>query len=165
MDNKIFRQKSIDRVSSPDQLDAYIKAASPKMWLLLASIIIFLVGAIVWGTLGTIESKAAAGVCVEDKKAYVFLSEDNYEKLAEYTFVRFGEMKSSDLTEISGPYSTSEDELPIGEDAASYLCHVSEIGDDDWFYILVYNVRGAEDGIFKGELVFEEISPITFVFN
>lgn len=47
--NTIFRKKSLDRVSSPEQLNDYIKVATPGMWLILLAIVIFLVGMIVWG--------------------------------------------------------------------------------------------------------------------
>ena len=50
--NGIFRQKSIDKVSSPEKLDEYIKVTTPGVWLALAAMIILLTGAIIWGTMG-----------------------------------------------------------------------------------------------------------------
>ncbi len=50
--NGIFRQKSIDKVSSPEKLDEYIKVTTPGVWLALAAMIILLAGAIIWGTMG-----------------------------------------------------------------------------------------------------------------
>ncbi len=52
MDNGIFRQKSIDKVSSPEKLDDYIKVTTPSVWLTLAAIVILLIGALVWGVTG-----------------------------------------------------------------------------------------------------------------
>jgi hypothetical protein len=52
MDNGIFRKKSIDKVSSPEKLDDYIKVTTPSVWLTLAAIVILLIGAIVWGITG-----------------------------------------------------------------------------------------------------------------
>lgn len=54
MNNSIFRQKSIDRVSSPEKLDDYIRVTTPSVWIALAAILILLVGTIVWGTLGEV---------------------------------------------------------------------------------------------------------------
>lgn len=57
MDNEnttIFRQKSIDRISSPEQLNDYIKVSSPSAWVVLTAIIILLIGVLVWGMFGTI---------------------------------------------------------------------------------------------------------------
>ena len=50
--NGIFRKKSIDKVSSPEKLDDYIRVTTPSVWITLAAIVILLVGAIVWGFFG-----------------------------------------------------------------------------------------------------------------
>lgn len=52
MNNSIFRQKSMDKVSSPEKLDDYIRVTTPSVWITLAAIVILLVGAIVWGFWG-----------------------------------------------------------------------------------------------------------------
>ncbi len=50
--NGIFRQKSIDKVSSPEKLDDYIRVTTPGVWITITAIVILLVGTIVWGTFG-----------------------------------------------------------------------------------------------------------------
>ena len=40
----LFRQKSIDRVSSPEQLNDYIRVTTPSVWLALIAIILLLTG-------------------------------------------------------------------------------------------------------------------------
>lgn len=52
MNNSIFRQKSIDKVSSPEKLDDYIRVTTPSVWITLAAIAILLIGTIVWGIFG-----------------------------------------------------------------------------------------------------------------
>ena len=52
MNNGIFRQKSIDKVSSPEKLDDYIRVTTPGVWITITAIVILLVGTIVWGTFG-----------------------------------------------------------------------------------------------------------------
>lgn len=52
MNNSIFRQKSIDKVSSPEKLDDYIRVTTPSVWITLAAIAILLIGTIVWGVFG-----------------------------------------------------------------------------------------------------------------
>ena len=52
MNNAIFRQKSIDKVSSPEKLDDYIRVTTPGVWITITAIVILLVGTIVWGTFG-----------------------------------------------------------------------------------------------------------------
>lgn len=50
--SSIFRQKSIDRVSSPEKLDDYIRVTKPSVWMTLAAVGVLLVGTIVWGIFG-----------------------------------------------------------------------------------------------------------------
>lgn len=50
--NGIFRQKSIDKVSSPEKLDDYIRVTTPSVWITLLAIVILLAGTIIWGCFG-----------------------------------------------------------------------------------------------------------------
>ena len=63
--SNIFRQKSIDRVSSPEQLNDYIRVTTPSVWLVLIAIILLLVGMVAWSVLGTVEAHAADGSTAE----------------------------------------------------------------------------------------------------
>lgn len=56
MQNQIFRAKSLERLSTPEQLDDYIRVSSPTMWLLLIAIIVLLAGVCVWGIFGHLET-------------------------------------------------------------------------------------------------------------
>jgi hypothetical protein len=47
MDNQLFRKKSIDRISSPEKLEDYMRVTSPRLWMLLSAIVILLVGFLV----------------------------------------------------------------------------------------------------------------------
>lgn len=58
----LFRKKSLEHLSNPDQLNDYIKISSPAIWLLLTAIIIVLVGSIVWGVFGVLAIETADGV-------------------------------------------------------------------------------------------------------
>ena len=46
------------RISSPEQLDDYLKVTNPKVWVLLVAIILLLAGLLLWGGFTTIESYA-----------------------------------------------------------------------------------------------------------
>ena len=57
----IFREKSIERVSGPEELNDYIRVASPSVWLVLAALILLLVGMLTWSVLSTVEAHNADG--------------------------------------------------------------------------------------------------------
>ncbi len=54
MNNGFFRKKSIDRISSPEKLDDYIRVTTPGVWIVLAAMILLLAGAIIWGIAGEV---------------------------------------------------------------------------------------------------------------
>ena len=53
--NSFFRKKSLDRISSPDQLYDYIHVTTPSVWVVLLAVFILLAGMIVWCFAGSIE--------------------------------------------------------------------------------------------------------------
>lgn len=55
MNNSVFRQSSIDRVQSPEQLNDYIKVSNPSAWIIMIAAIILLVSVLVWSVFGTLE--------------------------------------------------------------------------------------------------------------
>ena len=69
MENNIFRKKSLERISSPEQLNDYIKVSNPSIWIVLLAAIIFFVAVFIWSINGNIISKI-------DSKG-IFIGADN----------------------------------------------------------------------------------------
>lgn len=57
----IFREKSMERVSSPEQLNDYLKVTTPSVWLVLLALVILLAGILAWSVFGTVEATAEDG--------------------------------------------------------------------------------------------------------
>jgi len=55
--NSIFRKASLEKLSSPEQIDRLVPLTSPRSWMGIIFIGIILVSLIVWGVLGTIPKK------------------------------------------------------------------------------------------------------------
>ncbi|MPL67596.1 hypothetical protein SDC9_13294 [bioreactor metagenome] len=53
----LFRDVSLTRLSSPEQLDQRIQVTSPKAWLALLAIGLILMSGVAWGLLGSIPTK------------------------------------------------------------------------------------------------------------
>src|SRR5690242_10828269 len=65
METSIFRKTSLERLSSPEQLDTIMRITGAKRWLALAGMFLILGVAVVWGYAGTIDTKVGgSGVIV-----------------------------------------------------------------------------------------------------
>ena len=60
--NSIFREKSIEQVTSPESLNDYIRVTTPPVWLVLAAMLILLAGILIWCVFGTVETHNKEGV-------------------------------------------------------------------------------------------------------
>ena len=56
MSESIFRQKSLARISSPEEIDNYIRVTRPSLWLALGVIILLLAALILWSVTARIEA-------------------------------------------------------------------------------------------------------------
>ena len=54
-DNGIFQEKSMERVSSPEALNDYIRVTTPSVWIVLAAVVVLLAGMLAWSIFGTVE--------------------------------------------------------------------------------------------------------------
>ena len=52
--NSIFREKSMDKVSSPEALNDYIRVTTPSVWVVLIALVLLLVGMITWSIFGRV---------------------------------------------------------------------------------------------------------------
>ena len=50
--------QGVRRISSPEQLNDYLKVTNPKIWVLLVAVVLFVVGLLLWSGFTTIESYA-----------------------------------------------------------------------------------------------------------
>ncbi len=58
----IFRKKSLERVTSPEQLNDYIRVTTPSVWIILAATLILIIGTLVWAVFGKILVNTDSGV-------------------------------------------------------------------------------------------------------
>ena len=65
MNTRIFRQVSLERLASPEQLDQLLRVTSPRRWAGLAGIFLLLATITIWGFAGSIATTASGqGVIV-----------------------------------------------------------------------------------------------------
>lgn len=139
MSKELFRQKSLDKLKSPDNLDEYIKVSNPGIWLLLSAVIILLVGACVWGFFGRIESTSDTYIYVAKDGATCSVPTEDVLSLKEGMLVRANDFTAT-ITSVS---------LGSNQDC---ICTLS----------LSNNIPV---GVYEGQIVLESIQPISFILN
>ena len=159
MNEQLFRKKSVDKVSSPEQLNEYIRVANPGVWMVLAAIVILLAGVVVWGFIGHLDTTLEAVLVSEEGNAVIYVKETDVEKVAKGMTVLVGDNEYT-LGEIpSEPKKVGSD-----IDLSDYAIHLGGLTEGEYVYVI--EVKGVNaDSTYKAEIVIESISPISFILN
>ena len=137
MDEKIFRQESIDRISSPDELNDYLKVSTPNLWIALIASIILLIGCLVWACQDTLETKIETVASVSNHYAQIVLTGSDAEAVEEKMDVRIGDV------------TTKIDHLMV----------------DDFDRVIAVFDTELPDGNYKAQIILESIHPIQILFR
>ena len=157
MNQQLFRKKSVDKVSSPEQLNEYIRVANPGVWMVLAAIVILLAGVVVWGFIGHLDTTLTTAVVCENGEAVIYVKEADEEKIAVGMTVRVDD-KEYTVSEIPTEPKRVDDTM------SEYAIHASGLTVGEWVYAVKVNGDIA-DGVHKAEIVIESITPISFILN
>ena len=147
----------MDMVSSPEQLQDYVKVANPGLWMVISAIVILLAGVIVWGFIGKIDTTMSTAIVTDNGNAVIYVGESNVEKIGVGMTVRCEE-KEYTITDIA--------KAPIRVDSSftDYAIYASGLTVGEWVYAVSLDGEHA-DGVQKADIVIESISPISFILN
>ena len=157
MNDKIFRKKSIDRMSSPEQLNDYIKVTNPGVWMALAAIVILLIGVCVWGVFGKLETKLPVAAVSQDGQTVLYVKENDLSAVKENMSVYIGD-------ETYKVTSVSAQPVAVTEEFSEYARHTGELSVGEWVYVVQIDGSLA-NGTYKAHIVIDSVSPLYFVFN
>ena len=134
-DNKqnIYREKTLERISAPDQLTDHLKVTNPGIWVILTAVIILLVGVFVWSCVGDLETKSPSTIIVKDKTARV---------------------ATRDMKEL-----TEGDELRLED--KNY--DISSVTTDEFGRKIGIASVDLPDGVYDGIVIVEKTHPIEFL--
>lgn len=155
MKNNLFRKKNIDKMASPENLDAFLRVTNPSMWLAFAAIVVVLFGAIVWSFTGTIESTAKAVIVSDNEKTVCYVSEKNITEIKAGMTVRVG----SDKCAITGG---SPDAVLTDAALSDYAMELGGFQSGEYLYELTVD-KTFEPGNYQCEIIIESLHPIDFL--
>lgn len=153
----LFRKKNMERVSSPEQLNDYIRVSDPGVWMLLIAIIVLLVGVCVWGIFGHLDTRTeTAGICKNGKLVC-------YVREADMDDVKIGTPVSIDGDEYYID-KISSDPIRLDGEKEAYLLHLGGLTADEWVYAAEADCPIA-DGTYAVDVITERVEPLSFVLN
>ena len=158
MSNTLFRQKSIDRISSPEELHDYMRVTSPRLWMILAAIVVLLTGFIVYASTANMENTVNIRVTIESYESEPNETNPDGDR---YTFV-------------SGKFPlTMKDMLQtgmvvrVGQETGT-ISWIGNSADEDEIYVMFQMNKEylpLPSGDCDAELVLESTTPISFLWN
>ena len=155
--NNLFRKKSMERISSPEQLNDYIRVSTPSVWMLLATIIVLLVGVCVWGVFGHMDTKLPVAVVSEGEVVTAYVrSADAGKVFAGQTIYVDGAQGKV--------VSIGEEPLRVDDSFTEYMRHIGGLQEDEWVYAASLEIS-CRAGVHAAEIVVDSISPMSFVLN
>ena len=156
--SELFRKKSIERVTSPEQLNDYIRVSNLGVWMILAAVVILLAGVCVWGVFGRLDTKKqASGVC-ENGKLTCYIKSDDISDVKEDTII-FVDGKEYTVK------SVSSSPVRLDGEKDSYLIYLGGFSETDWVYVATVDAPDLADGEYSVDVITKRVSPISFVLN
>ncbi|MCM1023711.1 MAG: hypothetical protein NC395_06590 [Prevotella sp.] len=157
MEKQLFRKASIDRVSSPEQLNDYVRVSNPSVWVILAAIIILLTGVCIWGIFGRLDTVVKAAAVCENGTLTLYITE------ADIASVKEGMSAAVN----GGEYTLSAiSQTPVSVDAEldEYIIHKGGFKSGDWVYTATAYAP-ISDGTYTAAVTVESVPPMSFVLN
>lgn len=155
---QLFRQTSLDRVSSPEQLNDYIRVVNPGVWITLCAVLILLAALIVWSVFGTLPTTLEEACVADNGVLTCYLSDVS--GVAAGQSVKIGDYKGTVHTISSMPYSSREVSQKYQDDYTVYM-----LGVEDWNYEVTILAPDVPDGMVEATIVTGEIEPARFILN
>jgi len=133
--SNLFREKALQRISSPEKLTEYLRVTNPGIWIVLSAVILLLGGILIWAAIGTLETKADAKVLVEDHVAMV----------------------------VTDGTARLKDGMPLRILSGDYI--IAATTEDDYGRVYGITEVPLPDGSYDGTVVVDQVRPIDFLLE
>lgn len=158
MGSMIFREKSLKKIASPEQMNDYIRVSSPSVWMVLAAVIVLLAGVCVWGMFGHLDTAVQTGGVCTNGRLTVLVGEEDHDKIGENAVISVDGVEYA-VAEITNVPIRVDDQID------PYVVHLAGFTEGDWAYRLYADVPGLADGVYAASVITERVRPLDFVLN
>ena len=160
MSKGLFRGKAVDKASSPERLNEYIRVTNPAVWVIMMAVVVLLAGFCIWGIFGRIETTVKAVAITKGGQTVCYVKKSDSSNIRAGCEVKIGDEVYS-VKNISYEPIKTDDE----EDFSDYQLYVGELSRGERVYAVTLDGEMEEDGTYQAEIVTENIAPISFIFN
>lgn len=143
MQSQIFREKSVERISSPEQLQDYMRVTTPGVWMVIVAVIVLLAGMIVSSAVVKMESTITEQAVVDEDGRLLQIGLP---------------MEQRELVEPGMPVRVANLDAKIEMifQLEGELQVLAELNDPE---------AKLSPGTYDVEIVTETVTPISFLFN
>ena len=155
--SNLFRQKSLERISSPEQLNHYIRVSTPSVWLLLCAIIVLLAGVCMWGVFGHMDTTLPVVALSREGRVTAYVHQADVEKVPVDA--------AASVNGVAGQVlAIGAEPVMVDESFTEYMRHVGKLQQGEWVYAVMLDTA-CEDGVYAAQIVIDSVSPMAFVLN
>ncbi len=123
----LFRKESIQRISSPEQLDDYIHVSNPSIWIVITALLVLIAGSIVWMVTSTLETNVSTYAVKEKDGVFTaYISPDKVAAITPGTKVTLGGGAGSIKGVQPAPLSYTEARSLLPSDYVAYALGLGE---------------------------------------
>ena len=137
MDKTLFRQKTCEKMSTPDELTDYLKVTNPPAWMVINVVILLLAGLITWSIFGHLETTVDVKATVVSGVVTVMIDSKDAESV-----------KNGMEIEIEGKTGK-----------------IGNVEKDEYGRTTATVKLDLEDGEYEGEITTESKTPISFLLD
>lgn len=157
MSNTLFRKKSLERISSPEQMNDYIRVSTPSVWMVLIAVVVLLAGVCVWGVFGHLDTTLTAAAVAQDGGVVAYVRAEDRPSVKEGAAVSIGESAGVVV-------AISDEPSAVDEAFTDYMRYVGSLQQGEWVYAVTLDVDCAQ-GVHAAQIVIDSVSPMAFVLN
>lgn len=162
MSEKVFRKKSMERISSPEQLNDYIKVSNPSIWIILGAVFALAAAVVVWSITGSLPSIVTAYGVAGENQIVCYVPQAAAEDLKPGMEVKVGGLKGKITRVAAVPLSYQEAVAELGADYYAYTLRLSE-----WNWKVEIQVESPLDkgAVYAASITTDNVRPLEFLFN
>ncbi len=155
---KLFREKSLEAVESPEALNDYLQVTSPGVWLILSAVILLLIGGILWTVFGRIDTSVSLAVASGDQGVVCYVPYQQMESV----------MASGAITIEGRTWPMQRDTqarlVTVGEDMNPFLRVAGNLRLGD-VTVETHLTADLPAGVYTGTVVTESLHPISLLLQ